>query len=97
MLFKNLHWKEKLWKIPVRFFLDAVFAWKRLLQGDSVSYIAIVKAHAAVIGWFFTSKNKQALHEIPMKKMDTVYAGSIVWAYFMKKKKRFSEIVYKNL
>ncbi|HRI20642.1 MAG TPA: glycosyltransferase family 2 protein [Panacibacter sp.] len=97
MLFKNLNWKEKLWKLPLRILLDVVFAWKSLLQGDSISFFAVAKAHAAVIGWLVAAKHKHTFCKMPVNTMKAVYAGSIVWAYFIKKKRRFSEIVNKNL
>ncbi len=97
MLFKNLQWKEKLWKIPFRFVLDAAFAWKALLQGNSTAYFAVAKAHASAIKWLFAAKTKQKLPKTSMKKLGGVYYGSIVWAHFVKGKKRFSEIVNKNL
>ncbi len=97
MLFKNLHWKEKLWIIPSRLALDAAFAWKALLQGNSAAYFAVAKAHAAVIMWLFSANPKNKQNKIAIKKLGGVYAGSIVWGYFIKGKKQFCEIVNKNL
>ena len=97
MLCKNLPFKEKLWKLPVRFFLDAVFAWKCLLAGDRASFVAVAKAHGALIKWWFTKKDIPKLPKKPLKNLNAVYASSIVWAYFINRKKRFSEIVKKNL
>jgi hypothetical protein len=37
------------------------------------------------------------LYKKPIKKLTGVYNGSIVWTYFVQKKRRFSEIVKKNL
>ena len=97
MLFKNLYWQEKLWKLPLRFTLDALFAWKSLLTGDGKTFMAIAKAHTAVFKWWFTKKNNNYIKYKPLKMLAGVYAGSVVWAYFIQKKKRFSEIVKKNL
>ena len=97
MLSKNLEWKEKIWKLPFRFFLDMVFAFKNLFSGYHASFVAIFEAYISVIKWSFTSKNKSRLKKVSMKKLTGVHKGFIVWDYFIKRKKRFSEIVKKNL
>lgn len=96
MLGKNLYWSEKLWKLPLRIMLDATFAWKSLLSGDQASFFAVVKAHAAFLHWCFKAKDKNGLQKMHMNKLNGVHISSLVWAYFIKKKKRFSEIVKKN-
>jgi hypothetical protein len=97
MLCKNLPLKEKWWKLPLRFFLDILFAFKSLFSGYSASFIAVFKAHFSVIKWGFTQTNKNTLNKKSLEIMQGVYSGSIVWAYFIKKKKHFSRIVKKNL
>jgi GT2 family glycosyltransferase len=97
MLCKNLEWKEKIWKLPLRFFLDILFAFKNLFSGYITSFIAVFKAHLSVIKWYFVNTNKKRINKKPLKIMQGAYSGSVVWAYFIKKKKRFSEIVKKNL
>jgi GT2 family glycosyltransferase len=97
MLSKNLCLHEKIWKLPLRFFLDMLFGLKNLFTGYGASFIAILQAYFSIIKWSFISKNKTQLKKFPMKKLTGVYAGSIVWDYFIRKKKRFSEIVKKNL
>jgi GT2 family glycosyltransferase len=97
MLLKNLPVNEKIWKIPVRFFLDMLFAFKNLFTGYSASFIAILQAYLSIIKWSLTSKSKIPHKKTSIKKLTGVYKGSIVWDYFIKKKKRFSEIVKKNL
>ncbi len=97
MLYKNLRWQEKLWKLPIRLMLDFIFAFKSLFNGDSASFISVLKAYTSVIKWIFTRKSTDRLKKLSMKKMNGVYPGSVVWAYFVGKKKRFSEIVYRNL
>jgi len=93
MLAKNLPPGAAFWKIPFRFFLDALSAWKGLLGGDGGYFIAVLKAHLHFIGWLFF-KRKYSL--FPQKKQGKLYGwykGSVVWAYFIGKKTQFSEIV----
>lgn len=93
MLYKNLPTAAAFWKLPFRIMLDALTAWRGLLSGDMGFFIAIVKAHYYFIGWILF-KRKQSV--FPVKKDGKPggwYNGSVVWAYFIKKKKTFSEII----
>lgn len=93
ILLKNFTVSEALWKIPLRILLDCVFAFKSLLQKDAASFKAVFRAHAAVLKWMLAKHHYQ---KIPSKKLTDipgVYPGAIIWAYFIKAKKQFSEIV----
>ncbi|MGB4845750.1 MAG: glycosyltransferase family 2 protein [Ferruginibacter sp.] len=92
MLYKNLPRAAACWKIPFRMKLDALSAWRGLLSGDSGYFIAICKAHIHFAGWLFSNKKQSVF---PVKKggeLSGWYNGSVVWAYFIRKKKTFSEI-----
>jgi len=93
ILLKNLSIAEGLWKIPVRILLDWLFAFKILLQGDVQSFTAVFKAHGGVLKWVFTSRKHPKLPATKFNKLNGVYRGSIVWGYFIRKKKHFSEFV----
>ncbi len=93
MLSKNLLFYESLWKIPVRIFLDVIAAFQALVKGNFSTFISIESAHLDYIKWLFFGRNKTNLPKLKMKNLKGVYAGSIVWKYFINKKKTFSEIV----
>lgn len=93
MLCKNLPWYEKAWKIPVRIGLDAISAWKGLFGGDKAFFVAIMQAHAAVLGWLFSRHYRRPHHRKPLGSLAGVYHGTVVWKYFVRKQTRFSEIV----
>jgi GT2 family glycosyltransferase len=93
MMWKNFSLIEKLWKIPLRFFLDAISAWKELLGGDFGYFLAIAKAHISFFKWLFFYKKLSAWPKITNGLTTGVYNGSIVWQYFIKKKHKFSQIV----
>jgi len=93
MLSKNLTISEKLTIIPFRFLLDAISAWKGLLQGDIDFFNAISKAHFSVICIWLKGLKGNSLTKIPFCKLDGVYNGSVVFQYFIKKKQFFQEIV----
>lgn len=93
MLSKNSAFSTALWKLPFRMGLDAISAWKGLLNGDRGYFIAICKAHIRFTGWLFSGKKKSVF---PIKKDGKLYGwynGSVVWAYFIQKKKTFLEII----
>lgn len=93
MIYKNLPLKSRLSRIPTRFFLDAVAAWKALLGGDSGYFFAICRAHVHFIKWVLFEQDKSVFPPATNGLLQGLYPGSVVWDYFIKKKKRFSEIV----
>ncbi len=96
ILFKNLALREAWWKIPFRILLDWLFALKSLLQKDMESFKAVLHAHMDVIKWLNTAHHYQKLPSKRIKRLAGIYNGSLVWAYFVRKKKHFSEIVKSN-
>jgi GT2 family glycosyltransferase len=93
MLAKNLPFAAALWKIIFRMLLDAISAWRGLFSGDSGYFFAICKAHWHFAVWLIFNK-KQSIFAIKnTKKLCGWYNGSVVWDYFIKKKKTFSEII----
>ncbi len=96
MLLKNLPFHEKVWKIPLRFSLDAISAWKGLFSGDTAFFIAIFQAHLAVMKSFFSTRHLSKNPPKSMVSLQGVYGGSVVWHYFVRKHTRFMEIVSKK-
>jgi GT2 family glycosyltransferase len=98
MLSKNLPLAEKLWKLPLRFVLDWITAFKSLFDGDIAMFKAIIKAQFAVIAWWFSNK-KSAKNPSSksLKHLAGVYNQSVVWQYFIRNKKTFREIVNNKL
>jgi GT2 family glycosyltransferase len=96
MMAKCLPPEQWLWKMPVRFALDSISAWKSLLAGEGIYFWAILEAHLAFFKWLIVSR-KHSL--FPVKKrgpLEGWYKGSVVWQYFIKGKKTFAEIVKRN-
>ncbi len=93
MLSKNLSTLEKIWMLPTRMALDAAFAWKSLLTGHIADFIAVVKAHIHFFSWYFSKHKDVALPHKPMHRLIGCYPGLIVWQYFIKRRKTFSEII----
>ncbi len=93
MLTKNLPLNELIWKIPFRFTLDAISAWKGLISGDISFFRAIVAAHFGYFAHILSGKLTRSISPKPMKTLDGVYIGSLVWDYFIKNKQHFNKIV----
>lgn len=94
MLSKNLPLSEKWFKLPFRLVLDQVSATKGLFTGDGGYFISIIKAHFAYFKWLvFEKKPSRIFKRKSLKTIKGVYKGNVVWLYFVRKKRKFSEIV----
>ena len=93
MMYKNLPAGEAVKKIPFRFLLDGIAALRALLGGDFGFLKAVFSAHIAFINWVFFRQQRSVVPRHTKAIQTGVYKGSIVWDYFIRKKKTFSEIV----
>jgi GT2 family glycosyltransferase len=93
MMAKNLPPEQWLWKIPLRFLLDSISAWKSLFAGEAIYFWAILEAHLAFFKWLMVSRRKSLYPPKKRARLDGWYSGSIVWQYFIRGKKTFAEIV----
>ena len=93
MLFKNLPFIEKLWKIPFRISLDALSAWKGLLIGDGGYFLAILRAHLSFLKWILFKQSKSKFPLRSTAALSGKLNGNLVWFHFALKKKYFSEII----
>jgi GT2 family glycosyltransferase len=95
MLTKNLPLTSLIWKLPARFSLDAISAYKGLLSGDTSFFFAIAKAHFAYMGYVLSGKLKRTESPKALETLEGVYPGFVVYQYFIKNKQYFSKIVAK--
>lgn len=93
MLFKNKTGIEKWYILKMRFLLDAISAWKNLLKGNHSFFTAVAKAHIDFIKWMLFEKKQSVFPSTRIQSPRGIYNGNIAWDYFIKGKKRFSEIV----
>ncbi len=93
ILFKNLSLSEAFWKIPLRILLDWFFALKSFLKKDVESFKAVFHAHVDVFKWLRAGYSYEKLPSKKIKKIPGVYNGTLIWTYFIRKKKHFSEII----
>lgn len=84
-------------KLVLRMVLDGIAAWKFLLSGDGKHFLAVFHAHMSFYKMLPATLRKRK----EVKQMTThyakhgVYNGSIVKAYFLDGKKKFSDLVFK--
>lgn len=94
MLQKNLPGIKAFWVIFMRFFLD-LLAWLRFLSEGKFSHAwAVNKAHAVFL-WkqpCWIRNRKKELSYLRRPDYEGYYKGSIVLDFFLKKKKRFSDL-----
>lgn len=93
MMAKNLPFDELCWKLPFRFMLDGVAAWKAMLSGDGGYFVAIFRAHLQFV-WWLVAGRKASVY--PAKRASVklgVFSGSVVWAYFIRRQHEFSKIM----
>jgi GT2 family glycosyltransferase len=93
MLRKNLPVVQRSRVLAIRLLLDQVFAFKSLFTGKWPLFAAVWQAH-----WTFltTSTQKHGYQPRPLKQLQGVYSGSVVWQYFVRNKKIFTKIVTQN-
>lgn len=94
MLLKNIPLSQLLWKLPLRLLLDQIAAWRALFLGRVHEFGAIYKAHFQFFiklpKWL--NKRKQARKFVKKKQPTGIYQKAIVVDYFLKGKKKFSQL-----
>ncbi len=99
-IFKNEPISKLLWFFPLRLILDGIAGGMYLLKGEFRFIPTIIAAHFAFYGTIFKTIKKRKLFSqyienqriAPFNKK-AIYKGSIVWAYFVKKKKTFIQLI----
>lgn len=94
LLLKNYRLGNVMGKLFFRMFLDGLAVWKFLFQGQWRHCGAVLRAHYSFYSSFgkFRQKRKQLEDTIHEPNTSGYYHKSIVWQYFMKGKRKFSEL-----
>ena len=93
MMAKNLPMGQLVWKIPYRFVLDSISAWKSLFAGEGIYFAAILEAHLAFIKWLLFKRKESVFPRTRRGNLSGWYPHSIVWQYFVVGRKTFREIM----
>jgi GT2 family glycosyltransferase len=81
-------------KLGLRFFVDAVAALKFLLGGETGHCLAVMRAYLHFYGSFFKMlrKRRELKKNIRHYATGCIFRGHIVWEYFVRGKRKFSEL-----
>ncbi|MDZ7744131.1 MAG: glycosyltransferase family 2 protein [Bacteroidota bacterium] len=90
LMYKNLPREKMIRVFLVRYFLDAVAALKFLLEGGVGDFRAVIHAHASFWKNYSQLKNKRKKYF--HRAVSQIYKGNIVSEYFLKGKKKFSDL-----
>lgn len=96
ILTKNLPNNQAFGKIMSRLLLDGVFGVKLFVSGKFKEVFAIIKAHFGFYKWLFQHRKKSPFAPQRLENLQGTVNQSIVWQYFIRKKKTFSEIIHKK-
>ena len=97
LLFKNEKGLKLLWLFPLRLLLDGAAGMRLLCMGEVRQTFTIMKAHFH----FYANMGKWLKRRYEIKKLITVrneegiYRRSIVWDYFMLRRKKFTDLPWK--
>jgi GT2 family glycosyltransferase len=94
LLLKNLPSSRLWWLLPFRLILDGVSGARALLKGDFKELKAIVRAHWSFFMSFSSWWKKRAISKslITQPTMHGIYPKSIIWEYFAKNKKLYTDL-----
>jgi hypothetical protein len=96
MLHKNLP-ENKLYSILLqRMILDGVAAIKFLLGGEFSNFGAVFKAHLSYYSMLpkIRKKRKKLIPLVRLKKHNEMYPNSIIFDFYLRKKKHFADITF---
>lgn len=96
LLFKNLNRIEFCTVLLPRLILDGVSSTMYLLQGKLGFFMSVVRAHIRFYVSLPKLINKRRIFNkiIAKKKVDHIFTGSIVYSFFVQKKKHFSDLIF---
>lgn len=96
LIVKNMPKYNRQKVLITRFALDHIAAYRMILQGNFKEYFAVVKAYLHF--WFNCrkiSKKRNLLKPKAPKHLTGFYSKSIVFDYYLKKKKKFDDLTRK--
>jgi GT2 family glycosyltransferase len=93
MCYRNSPWYVNCWLLPLRFLMDVAAALQFAAGGNSANTKAIGRAYVHFFKWLFSKEKETATIKKPLSSLTGVLHKSIVWQYYVLKKKRYTDIV----
>ncbi|WP_240635399.1 glycosyltransferase family 2 protein [Hymenobacter rigui] len=99
LVYKNTHSAELPWVLTIRVLLDWVAAVRLFLQNQRADYRAVFRAHADFFfrRAYWRQRRQSQPQKLRSRERQGVYQGSIVWAYFGRSQRKFSELNAREL
>jgi GT2 family glycosyltransferase len=93
MLIKNLPPNRLFPILFIRMVLDGVAAIRFVISGEYQAFMAVIKAHVELYRNMgkFLRKRKTLLTKVTRSRHPEIYRGSMVYNFYLKKRKKFSE------
>lgn len=96
LLLKNEYGVKLFWLLPLRLILDGIAGIQMFLKGQYKNVGAIIRAHWSFFlhfgKWLQKRKSSLAPPGNPLANQNGIFRGSIIIAYFLKHKKKFSDL-----
>ncbi len=89
LLIKNERSTTLIWKLPLRVVLDWVALVKFSLESGPSHGLAIIRAHFYILFHLGSNLKKRSPSKASVKK--PILKGWIIWSYFIKQRKKFSQ------
>lgn len=89
---KNLPALEAVWSITLRMTIDFVAWIQFLIKGETKFALAVNKAHFQFLANLKKTGTKRAKKQLTYSKHTGVYHSSVVWSYFIKGIRNFSQL-----
>ena len=89
---KNLPAGDAIFRITIRMFIDFIAWWHFLLTGKPKFTMAVTKGHWHFLKSLSKTNKKRKAAQKEYTKHTGVYNNSVVWAFFIKKVKYFSNL-----
>lgn len=99
MMYKNLPPAYLPVRIPVRLVLDGIAGMRFLALGEFRNIWAILKAHFSFYYniFYWTRKRREIGKKKAPHNMSGYYRGSVIWQFFVKGRKKFSDLPEKGI
>jgi GT2 family glycosyltransferase len=96
LLFKNYSQVELWTKFPLRLLMDGVACLKFTVFDSYQDGLAVIRAN--IHFWADYPKNKtkrrSAQKRVKIKNLNTIFSGSIIWQYYIRKRRIFNQIPF---
>ncbi|MCL6524224.1 MAG: glycosyltransferase family 2 protein [Thermoflavifilum sp.] len=92
MMARNLNRGQRWRRIPFRMLLDLVSIVYGISHRTPPEMFAILKAHRDFIKWYRKNRRSLPLQTAPPENLQGYYPGSVIWEYFGKNRKFFSQL-----